>query len=320
MQFSLRQLRYVVAAAEAENLTEAARRLGVSQPSVSSAIAELEMAVGASLFIRHHARGVALTPVGERIVNEARLLLKHASDFGQSASELSGALKGEIVVGCFLTLAVRFMPALLARFAKIHPGITVRLQEGDQEELIGMLLAGRTELALAYSFALPEELLAQPLSELPPHAVVATDHRLAQRERISLRDLADDPYILLDLPFSRDYFFGLFHTVGIEPRIVFRSRSQELIRGLVAHGHGFAIQNAISGSNITYDGASVAILPLDPQLTPTRITMLRHRQFPLRPAVQAFEAFLHDAFGPQGAFAPGSITPPRIDRMERRLP
>ena len=113
-------------------------------------------------------------------------------------------------------------------------------------------------------------------------------------DRISLRDLADDPYILLDLPFSRDYFFGLFHTVGIEPRIVFRSRSQELIRGLVAHGHGFAIQNAISGSNITYDGASVAILPLDPQLTPTRITLLRHRQFPLRPAVQAFEDFLHE--------------------------
>ena len=315
MQFSLRQLRYVVAAAEAGNLTEAARQLSVSQPSVSSAIAELEAAVGANLFVRHHARGVTLTPVGERMVNEARLLLKHASDFGQNASELSGALKGEIVVGCFLTLAVRFMPALLARFAKLYPGITVRLQEGDQEELIGMLLAGRAELALAYSFALPEELLAQPLAVLPPHAVVAADHRLARRDRISLRDLADEPFILLDLPFSREYFFALFHSVGMEPRIVFRSRSQELIRGLVAHGHGFAIQNAIAGTNIAYDGASVAILPLDAQLTPTRIMCLRHRQYPLRQAVAAFEAFLHQAFGPQGAFAPGSITPPRIDRM-----
>ena len=67
-------------------------------------------------------------------------------------------------------------------------------------------------------------------------------------------------------------------------------------------------------------GARVVILPLDPQLTPTRITLLRHRQFPLRPAVQAFEDFLHDSFGPQGAFATGLIAPPRIDRMERRLP
>ena len=62
---------------------------------------------------------------------------------------------------------------------------------------------------------------------------------------MSLRELADEPFILLDLPHSRDYFFGLFRAVGLEPRIVFRSRSQELIRGLVAHGHGFAIQNAI---------------------------------------------------------------------------
>ena len=46
---------------------------------------------------------------------------------------------------------------------------------------------------------------------------------------------------------------------------MFRSRSQELIRGLVAHGHGFAIQNAIAGSNIAYDGTSIAMLPLDPQ-------------------------------------------------------
>ena len=54
--------------------------------------------------------------------------------------ELGDALKGEIAVGCFLTLAIRFMPGLLAGFAQRYPGITVTLQEGDQEELIGMLL------------------------------------------------------------------------------------------------------------------------------------------------------------------------------------
>ena len=122
MNMSLRQLRYVVAAADCGHVTAAAKRLNVSQPSVSSAIAEVEAEIGVPLFMRHHARGVTLTPVGERIVNEARLLLKHASDFGQNAVELGGALKGEIVVGCFLTLAIRFLPGLLARFAQILPG------------------------------------------------------------------------------------------------------------------------------------------------------------------------------------------------------
>ena len=92
------------------------------------------------LFIRHHARGVTLTPAGEKVVNEARLLLKHAQDFAQNASGLGDALKGEIAVGCFLTLAIRFLPGLLAGFAQRFPGITVALQEGDQEELIASLI------------------------------------------------------------------------------------------------------------------------------------------------------------------------------------
>lgn len=151
MHLSLRQLRYVVAAADTGNVTEAARRLNVSQPSISSAIAELEASLAMPLFVRHHARGVTLTPAGERVVNEARLLLKHAAEFTQNALDLSNVLKGEIVVGCFLTLAVRFMPALLARFAQCYPGVSVTLHEGDQEELLSMLLSGRAELALAYS-------------------------------------------------------------------------------------------------------------------------------------------------------------------------
>ena len=248
MKLSLRQFRYVVAAADAGHVTEAARRLNVSQPSISSAIAELEAEIGVPLFIRHHARGVTLTPVGERVVNEARLLLKHAQDFAQNAIEHGDALKGEIAVGCFLTLAIRFMPALLAGFAQHYPGITVTLHEGDQEELIGDAAAGRdrTGACLQPGGARrhPRRAADRSAAAMP---IVAADHRLAHREPVSLRELADEPFILLDLPYSRDYFFGLFRAVGVEPRIVFRSRSQELIRGLVAHGHGFAIQNAIPG-------------------------------------------------------------------------
>lgn len=126
--------------------------------------------------------------------------------------------------------------------------------------------------------------------------------------------------MLLDLPYSRDYFLSLFHAVGLEPRIVFRSRSQELIRGLVAHGHGFAIQNAIPGTTVAYDGSRIAVLALEEPLTPTRIMCLRLKRHEARPAVKAFASFLSSAFAPGGLFAPGSITPPpRIDDARRDL-
>ena len=123
---------------------------------------------------------------------------------------------------------------VLAGFAQIYPGITVSLREGDQEEMISATLAGRIELALAYSLTVPEEIESEPLIDLPPFAIVAANHPLARRKSVRLAELADEPFILLDLPHSRDYFFGLFRSAGIEPRIVFKSRSQELIRGLVA--------------------------------------------------------------------------------------
>ncbi len=318
MNLSLRQLRYVVAAADSGHVTDAAKRLNVSQPSISSAIADLEAEIGVPIFIRHHARGVTLTPVGERVVNEARLLLKHAQDFAQNAVEHGDALKGEIAVGCFLTLAIRFMPGLLAGFAQKYPGITVRLQEGDQEEMISTMQAGRIELALAYSLAVPDEIDAQPLIDLPPYAIVSANHPLARRRSVSLKELGDEPFILLDLPYSRDYFFGLFRAVGLEPRIVFRSRSQELIRGLVAHGHGFAIQNAIPATTIAYDGNSIAVLALEETLPPTRIMTLRLKQYGVRPAVRAFQDYVHSAFSAGGIFAPGSITPPRVNLVKRR--
>jgi len=318
MELSLRVLRYVVAAADCGNVTAAAHQLRVSQPAVSSAIADLESAIGVQLFIRQHARGINLTPAGDRVVNEARLLLKHARDFMQTAQEFGGALAGDVAVGSFLTLAVRFMPALLARFSQLHPRINVTLQEGDQEQLMTMLRSGKIELALAYDFALSNEVDAQPLAELPPFVIVSAKHRLAQRHQVSLRELAKEPFVLLDLPYSRDYFFGLFRAVDIEPRVVFRTRSQELIRGLVAHGHGYGIQNAIPASTTVYDGAEIAVLAIEEPLPPTRIMCLWLRQHALRPAVKAFATFLHESFAAGGAFAPGSVTAPRIGKVKRR--
>jgi DNA-binding transcriptional LysR family regulator len=318
MDVTLRELHYVVAAADCRSVTEAARRLRVSQPSVSSAIAALERKTGVQLFIRQHARGIEPTLAGDRIVNEARLLLKHARDFVQTAQTYGGMLAGDISVGSFLTLAVRFLPALLARFAQLHPRIEVTLHEGDQGELMTMLLSGRVELALGYDFALSDEIEAEPLAELPPFLLVSAAHRLARRRRVSLREVAKEPFVLLDLPYSRDYFLGLFRSVGIEPRVVFKTRSQELIRGLVAHNHGYGLLNALPASTTTYDGGEIALLAIDEPLPPTRIMCLRLRQHRLRPGVQAFAAYLRESFAAGGIFAPGSITAPRVRQVKRR--
>lgn len=304
MNVSLRVLRYVVETADHGSVTEAARRLNVSQPSISTALAQVEAQLGIQIFVRHHARGVTLSAAGQRYVNDARLLLNHARDFANNAQALGDSLRGEIVVGSFPTLAIRFMPALLSGFAQRYPGISVKLEEGDQQEMIGHLISGRTELALSYNFAVPDEITGEKLADLPPYALVSADHRLAGRDEVSLAELSSEPFILLDLPHSRDYFFSLFAACGLEPQVAFRTRSSELIRGLVGHGQGYSLHNVLPRTTIGYDGSRIALLPISEPLPPASVTFLRLTRHGARPAVQAFADYLQEAFAKGGMFGP----------------
>ncbi|SNB72600.1 DNA-binding transcriptional regulator, LysR family [Arboricoccus pini] len=294
INISLRAIRYMVATAEAGNITEAARQLNISQPSISAAIAQVETELGVQLFVRHHARGVTLTHAGHRVVAEARLLLAHAEDFAQTAQTLGHAIRGEISVGCFPTLAARFMPGLLAAFAAKQPAISIRLFEGDQAQIMEALITGRTEIALSYDYAVPDEVESTPLAELPPWVFLAADHPLTAQPAITLEELAPLPFILLDLPHSRDYFLNLFRAAGLEPQIVFRAGSPELVRGLVGRGWGYTLHNTVPRTERSYDGMPVAVRPLIGPHAPVVITSLRLKRQTMRPAVRALADFLCD--------------------------
>jgi DNA-binding transcriptional LysR family regulator len=307
MNLSLRALRYVVATADSGNLTEAARRLNISQPSISAALAQVETELGVQIFVRHHARGVTPTAAGKRVINEARALLNHARDFAQSARAMGDEVRGEIKVGCLWTIATHFMPRLLAGFAETSPGIQISLDEGDQQDVLDGLLSGHSEIGLSYELAVPDEIQGELLAELPPYAMLCADHPLASRPSVHLSELADDPFILFDLPHSRDYFLGLFRTAGVTPQIAFRSRAYELTRGLVGHGRGYTIHNVLPRSDVTIDGQRVRSIPLSGSTEPVRVMSLSLRRHTPRPAVELFAAFLREAFAPGGLFEPAQL-------------
>ncbi|MEO3475290.1 LysR family transcriptional regulator [Roseomonas sp. CAU 1739] len=304
MRLPLRALVYVVAVADAGSISGAARRLRLSQPSISEAVAACEAEFGFPLFVRHHARGVSPTPAGARVLAEARALLAHAEDFSHAARAMGRDPSGEITVGCFVSIAPRFIPALLAGFRGAFPRVRVAVEEGNHDAVLDGLLDGRTELALAYDYALRPGLDAESLAHLPPHAVLPVTHRLARRGAVTLADLAEEPFMLLDLPQSRDYFLGLFRAAGHEPRIGFRSRSIEMVRGMVAAEQGWSILNIVPRSPYTVDGRRIVALPLEPALPAVAIMLLSAASRPHRPAVEAFAGFVRRAFARAGMFDP----------------
>jgi len=299
---SLRSLRYLVAVADAASVTGAARRMHVSQPSISEAVAALEAELGLALLLRHHARGVTLTPAGARVVAEARLLLRHAEDFLHAAASLGEVAAGEVAMGCFLTLAPRYLPALLAGLGRDVPRLSVRVEEGDHGEVLAGLAAGRSEIALTYDFDMPAGLEVTPIAQLAPVAVLPVKHRLARAARVTLAELVDEPFLLLDLPHSRDYFAGVFRAAGLTPRIAFRSRSQELLRGLVGNGLGWTIQNVQPESPYAMDGSRITSLPLDAGLPAVRLVLAAAPGPAGRPAVAALALYIQAAFAAGGMF------------------
>lgn len=274
LRFTLRQLEYLVEVGEAGSIAGAAQRLNVSSPSISAAISQLETEFGVQLFVRKPAHGLALSPAGRRFLNEAKLLLRQGDNLYNVAHELQHELSGTLSVGCMVTLAPVIAPELCKSFMDAYPGVKIDLYEGSHEDLLRKLSNVEIDIALSYDMAKPDNLAFEPLSALTPYAVVSASSPLAKRDTISLQELADEPMVLLDLPYSSQYFLSLFEARGLKPNVIARSRSQDVIRTMVANDYGYTILNVRPRSTMAMDGRALKTIKLSENHKPTCIGVM----------------------------------------------
>ena len=251
---SLRQMEYFVAAAKSGTIAAASTRIHISSPSISAAIAHIESELGVQLFVRHPSKGLALTPIGSVVLEHCEDLLERSSRLYEMASSSSNAIQGALRVGCFQSLAPMIAPEVIFGFGRAFQKVEVEMIEGDQAVLIDKLNSLQIELAITYDLQLSEDLSFEVLAQLPPYALLSELHPLAQQTAITLEELAPLPMVLLDLPMSRQYFLSLFAKHGFTPNIVARSRSEEVVRSLVANGIGYGLFNVRPKSYQALDG------------------------------------------------------------------
>jgi len=289
--YTLRQLAYFVSAAEHKSLIQAAAQLHVSPPSVSIAISKLESQFGVQLLIRHHAQGVSLTPSGQRLLPEAKSLLRHSEELQASAQATGNSVSGELKVGCFVTIAALFMPSLITGFNHTYPSASIRLFEGNQEELVTALRGGHLEIALVYDRELGADIQFELLRESAPYVLLNANHRLARHASVELATLSKEPLILLDIPPSREYFLGLFQADKVTANIGFSSPSFEVVRGMVGQGAGYSLLVTKPQGDLTYDGCKLITRPLTGIKEPGRIGLAKMTN--LRPTrlMQAFREY-----------------------------
>jgi LysR family cyn operon transcriptional activator len=184
----IRHLRYFLAVAEAGSFSRAADRLGISQPSVSQQMRDLEAGLRVSLFQRRGKR-ILLTSTGLIFQEHARAILRQLENFLQEISSEPGQWRGALHVGVVPILNVALMPDLLGLFAAKHPGIGLTVEEISSTEIETALEEGRMDVGLGFLTRHSPNLRYERLCTDEFALIVSKSHPWRKRRVIPLSEL-----------------------------------------------------------------------------------------------------------------------------------
>jgi DNA-binding transcriptional LysR family regulator len=285
----LRQLRYFVAVAEERSVTRAAERLHIAQQSLSQQIRTLETQLGVTLFERS-THGVELTGVGEMLLREARPVLAQSERMVEAVRRAARGELGELRVGFLSSVANYVMPPVVRAFRERHPGVTLRTEDVTIASLVAGLREGRLDAGLSRP-PLVDGLETEVVVRDPVAAVLPEGHPLADRDELTLGDLAEEPWVLTPRaywpPWHRKYDED-FARAGYRPRVVERGTSPQNLLALVAAGVGVT---RLPLSARTLRDSGVAFVPLVGDLADV---VLVWRADASKPEVSALREVVHD--------------------------
>lgn len=240
---NLNQLTYFVALAQIQHYTRAAKRLSITQPSLSHAISTLEDEIGVPLFERQ-GRNVVLTKYGDiflKYVQQSLRSLNTGIEQTRKAAKLAG---GKISVGYIHTQGSEFVPKLVRGFLdtleekqidfQFHNDVSFSLIQGLKEEKYDIIFCSKAEGEKEVKFL--------PVSEEKLVAVVPLSHPLAEKEQVTIKELSQYPQISFP-PTSGLHFVirQLFEEQNLSPEVVFEVEEDGALAGLVAEGFGVGI-------------------------------------------------------------------------------
>lgn len=280
----LRKLELFVAVVDAGGFTAAAETVHVAQPSVSQAIRELEREVGAELVVRSR-RGAAPTAAGRALLDPARRAIREVTAARAAVADVVGLVGGRLDLAALPTLAADPLAALVGRFRRDHPAVTVGLlAPTDPSAVVEAVRSGRAELGISEAGATGADLTEIPLGdqELVAVAPSGTDWPAGA---LRVDQLDGVPLVLPPRGTSlRASVDDACAAVGVEPLVAVETEQRDALVPLALAGAGTTFVPAAVGVAAASQGAVVR--PTRPRLA--RRLVVLHRTDHLGPAGRAF--------------------------------
>lgn len=271
---NLRDLRYLVTVADCRHFGKAANLCYVSQPTLSAQLKKLEEYLGIQLFERNN-KHVLITPIGQTIVDKARLILREADQIRELARAASQPYSGRLQLGIIPTLGPYLLPHIVPCIKSHFPKLELMLYEDQTSRILAALHQGSLDAAI---LALPvnsEGLTVTALFSEPFWVALPAQHPLAKKALLKPEDLQSETLLLLSEGHClRDQALEVCRLAGIKERVDFSATSLETLRQMVAAGAGITFLPQLAVNMPIANQDAIAIRPFAPPVPYRKIGIL----------------------------------------------
>ena len=285
---NLRQLYYFRTIAELEHYTRAAEKLFVSQSNLSHAIQELEEELNVKLFVRK-GRNIKLTKYGELFLPYVQKSIEDLEAGISTIKDYINPNSGTVSMVGFPSLT-NFVTDLIVQYLSETNRVNVKFHYSQESffNIQSQLLAGKADLALGTKVDNPNVECVR-LGEHQLALLVPTNHRLAQMERIDLRELDGENFISFDERSQLHHQCKeIFQRLGIHPNVVMETPQDVIIYGLVAAGRGVAITPYPLGGT----PYNIKVLPISNDVEKRELYLMWNKNRYIPPAAEYFRDFI----------------------------
>jgi LysR family transcriptional regulator, hydrogen peroxide-inducible genes activator len=272
---TLSELRFVVSVAQEKNFRRAATKSFVSQPALSLAIKKIENELGVLIFERNR-MGISLTTVGEKIVNQAQIVLEEVEKIKAISIVDRHTQQVEVKVGLIYSIAPYLLPSIIPLIKNSSPEIILKAEEDITTNLVKKLDEGSIDAAIiALPFDVPG-FETQPLYDEPFKVLIPTKHPWSNKQKINAKELKNEKILLLDNThcFSmqvREACPGISNKAEVQA-----GTSLETIRNMVASNLGISILPQSATAN-NYSNDLINILSFESPIPFRRVAMAFRR-------------------------------------------
>jgi DNA-binding transcriptional LysR family regulator len=251
------------AVAEAGSISRGAEALLISQPAVSSQVAELETALGAKLFDRLP-RGVRLTQAGETLFGYARRIALIEDEAARAMTDLRGLKRGRLAVGASRTIGAYLLPQLLGKFRRQHPDIELAVSIGNTREIHQQVMEHALELGLTEGVVDDPLLDARAFGSDELVTILPPQHPLTRSRKVTAAMVCREPLIFREVGSgTREVVERALARKGLAPTPAFSLGSPEAIKRAVAAGLGVAIMSRLAVADELRAGRLVTVTLAD---------------------------------------------------------